>query len=520
VQPSNRSAMSDNPPRNDERNGVSDADIAAIVEHFRDTHHVRTLRPATRFTRSLAFWAPRRFVSSTEIDVDGFVEHLDGMISSRGMVLYDRQIATTLLEKAEAIESFFERDTAPFPEPAHFEWGPKQREYFGLDDPYQMAEHPGDFTYSHIVVHTAEPYLQPGELIAGLLHGVTDSYYYGCGCHRYDTVYTTRHRLVCMGCGFTHLVLDAALAVPPGGLLTAEEWVELFDHDGIRRDDEVEVPLVDFCDVEHAPFIWSTERWDDASHELTFFARSSEQEIWEAIRGTEMVPTILMEAGWTRVDEAPPPALQVRQDAITVDALRIATFAFNEGAAAYFASAVDPERLLSAVPELFRTVELLLKARLETLDADALRDRPNNPTVLDRLRNHGITIDTKETDTITRLRRMRNDLQHESASFNNRTGRRVCLEALLFIDRFTRDELGLWVGDAATDGTWWQLLSIPEIAETAALEVENRIAPARSDPEADIVDCPRCERNTLIRPHPSTGACCAFCGHVPVEPDD
>ena len=94
-----------------------DADIDAVVAHYRDTYAVRALRPPTRFSRSLAFWAPRDFVGTDGIDVDGFLEDLDDAVRARGMVLHDRQVTSTLLEAATTVESIFERDASTFVPP-------------------------------------------------------------------------------------------------------------------------------------------------------------------------------------------------------------------------------------------------------------------------------------------------------------------------------------------------------------------------------------------------------------------
>jgi hypothetical protein len=64
------------------------------------------------------------------------------------------------------------------------------------------------------------------------------------------------------------------------------------------------------------------------------------------------------------------------------------------------------------------------------------------------------------------------------------------------------------------------LLEIDEVAERARRIVDERMASVRDDPEATIEECPRCHRETMVRPHPSTGAVCAYCGHVPVVRDD
>lgn len=123
-------------------------------------------------------------------------------------------------------------------------------------------------------------------------------------------------------------------------------------------------------------------------------------------------------------------------------------------------------------------------------------------------------------ETITRLRRLRNDLQHGEAAFNHRAGLGLCRRAVIRIDRFAEEELGLRTGDAIARADWLALLEIDELAARARRIVDQRIASCRTDPEASVTTCPRCERETMVGPHPTTGASCAYGGHVPVERDD
>jgi hypothetical protein len=212
---------------------AEDAVIADMVATVRGRQHRLDLRPPTRFGRNVTFWAPPHFVNATGIDVHGFVAELDATIRTRGMVMYDRQIVAASLAEAEWIESIFEPESPEdsFDVPPRLEWGEAQRRYFGLEAPYQMADEPGGFTWSHLVIGLPEPYLQGEELIAGVIHGVEDRRNFECGCHSATVVYTTRRRLLCMSCGATHLVLTAPLDIGPTRLLTADEWVALRDED-------------------------------------------------------------------------------------------------------------------------------------------------------------------------------------------------------------------------------------------------------------------------------------------------
>lgn len=169
--------------------------------------------------------------------------------------------------------------------------------------------------------------------------------------------------------------------------------------------------------------------------------------------------------------------------------------------------------------DLFQAIELLLKVRLEASNPLGLRDQPNNPTVLTRLAAIGVRLSADETDTVTQLRRLRNDLQHNSARFNHRAVFGLCHRALSVIDRFVIEELDTWSGDVIAADDWHQLLSIEEVHARAVTIAETRLRDYGSDPEASIAACPRCSHETMLRPHPNTGASCLTCGHVPIVKD-
>jgi hypothetical protein len=479
------------------------------------------------------------------VDVKSFVSDINEKVSQRGFVLYDGQVLgtplTDVIQEGVLQPKVVEVDGRAFPEPikageltevfcepepgegdlafkvpVRRDWREAQRDFFRLENPYQMVEDSGTYTWSHLMTLIIDPYLSPGERIAGVLHGEKDNYYFYCPCHQAEVVYTTRHRLVCMGCGATHMVLRQPLLMQPKSLLTAEEWVGFFDDEGGSRFDEIGMSIVDFRDVENAETIWTTDQWDDAKNRFVFFARSSPEEIAEAIRGTEADPSIFAEAGWTPVDTSPPPAHQVADDSIDVDLVDNAAHALCEGVASFLSARTNSGRLVNAIPQLFRAVELLLKARLRDLDPNGLADQPNNPTVLKRITACGVAITSDEADAIRKLRRLRNDLQHGTAKFNYRTALAISRRTIVFLDRLAHKELGLWIGDVIPQDLWYQLLSIDQIAATAEQVADTRREEARQEPDAVVSICGRCGRNAMIRPHPKTGASCAFCHHVPV----
>jgi len=204
---------------------------------------------------------------------------------------------------------------------------------------------------------------------------------------------------------------------------------------------------------------------------------------------------------------------------LDVDMVDTAGHALADGVSAYVAAYVRPERLLDGVPDLFQAIGLLLKERLELVNPLGLRDQPNNPTVLERFADAGVVLAPDETELVTRLRRLRNNLQHSSARFNHRATLARCRRALIFIDRLVEEELHAWAGDLIAPDAWHQLLAIEEIRARAMRVVGGRIQPYREDPEATVTTCARCSAQTMLRPHPNTGASCVLCGHIPVQKD-
>ena len=213
------------------------------------------------------------------------------------------------------------------------------------------------------------------------------------------------------------------------------------------------------------------------------------------------------------------PAFQIMDDSVDVGMMDSAGHALAAGASAYLAAYVHPERLIDAVKDLFQSIELLLKVRLEASNPLGLRDQPNNPAVLSRLAAVGVTLSPDEADTVAQLRRLRNDLQHNSARFNHRRILGLCRSALIAIDRFVIDELNTWAGDVIHPDEWHQLLRIEEIHARAVTVARTRLDNYRDDPEASITACPRCTHEAMLRPHPDTGASCLVCGHVPIVKD-
>lgn len=472
--------------------------------------------PLERYSKLVGFWAPCRFVDSTGVDVAGLVADVNEKIRSRGFVLQTGQVLTLPIDDSPNV------DFSP-PGKRHNDdvvvqrpWGVAQRSHFGLDNPYQMADEGEPFTWSYIWTENCEPYLAPDELIIGVLHGVREECYFYCFCHRAEVVYTTRNRLICMGCGNLHAVFARPLELEPSVRLTGGEWFDVFDSDGCRRDEEISLSLIDVCDVERAAMIWVTMEWQQSMREYTLYARSTPEECERAVRGTERDPMLLSEAGFMPLRQARPPAFEVQDASLDIDLVKGAEVALHSGVSCFIASTVEPNMLVLAIPHLDRAIELLLKARLELADPQQSSKRLNTRRARKRLNEIGVEFSPVDAQTITDLRLCANNLKHHTAQFNNRAGLNLCKQAVVFIDRFVSDELGLWVGDAVAVDEWQQLLEIPQLAQTAGRVVEARLDNYRRDPEAQISMCSECGREALLRKHADTGSMCLYCRQMPV----
>ena len=501
-----------------------------------------------------SLWIPRHYVRADGVDVRGFIADANAKIAKRGFVLYDGQVLTKPITDVAVPEGFivptfrlldsllaeglfagtsgatfadpikvgehteiifeYHEDDSPFTVSSLRDWGRAQQQFFRLERPYQMAEDPLDYTWCHLTTRVVGPYLNHDERIAALLHGEADEYTFYCPCHSAEVVYTTLGRLICMSCGATHLVLREPLKLEPKRLLTPGEWLEYFGESGPGCDQEVELTMLDFRAVEHAETIWTTDQWNDAKHRFVFFSRSSPEEIKAATRNTEMDASALLEAGWNPIELPSTPAHQLAETSVDIDLVQNAAHALDDGVDDFLSARSNAQRLVNGIPHLFRTVELLLKTRLAEHDSSALSDHPNNPTVLKRLVAAGVSFDMHEHETIKRLRGLRNQLQHGAAKFNHRTGLAVSRATLIFIDRFAHDELDLWIADAINPTKWIRLLQIEELAATARRVVAERLVKAKTSPGADVLWCPTCGEQAMLRPHPGTGAYCLFCHHV------
>jgi len=434
-----------------------------------------------RFPKLVALWFLQSDLESGD-PVSCLLERVDKLVRARGFVLSNGQLLQipVLREDVDSRGVILDQGRSRL-EVAERAWGPSQQAFFGIHNPYQMCEDGDSYTWNHVAAYIPEPYLYPEERIGAILHAREDGRYFYCPCHHASVVYTTKNRLVCMSCGAMHAVLADPLSVTFSRTLTACEWCDYFDEDGRLRDEEVILPVIDFKEVENREKIWTTDQWDEASDEVVFFSRAPQEEIDRYLATTASAEDLL-DAGWQPMPTPPPPAEQVSPAGVDLDLIDNAARSLADGVAAFVAAKLEPDALARSVPELFRCIEMLLKARLVQLSAAGLDDHPNNPTVLRRLSHVGVRLTNSEHNTLQELRRLRNQLQHGAATFGYRKGLSLCRRCLILIDRFSWSELGLWIGDAVTDDHFQKLLRIPEIAATAATRAIARDPKPETEP--------------------------------------
>lgn len=454
----------------------------------------------------------RNSLTTKAAKLDAIIEDVNSHITERnGIILADGQILKNKISVPDILDYCFHdndvQDIAPR------EWGQKQREYFRLENPYQLSEEHGEYGHSWIVIESHEKYIENSERILALLHGGKDGRPFYCSCHYAQVVYTSKRRFVCMMCGMLHCVLEAELTRRFKQSMTAEEWFDYFDSEGPRQEEEIELDIIDFQDIETLSKIWITDQYEEASRELTFFARSTPEE-FEKYRGSIITPEILIEAGFSPVYEPPPPAYQISGVKHDVDIVSNAFGSFEEGVIAYQSGKTQVTQLKLATLQLFHAVELLLKIRLEQVSPNALANNPNNPTVLKLLAEKGVSIADDEHKTIDSLRKLRNSLQHNEGRFNYRSILKLLRSTLIFIERFSYEELHIWVADAITSDAWQILLHLEPIQANAVKLSIEAIKQIEETGECEITSCPRCGRDTLISEF-MRGSLCIFCRHRP-----
>ena len=242
------------------------------------------------------------------MDVDGVVAEIEEIVRAKGLVAYDGQVVTSL-RRVGPWEEYFEPSSidTPLEIPKRRHWGHEQRAFFGVEQPYQMADDEGLFTYSSISTEIANLCLIPGELIAGSSTGPGNAATSPAPCHYAHVMYTTGHRLVRMSCGATHLVLREPVLTTFQQTIVPEEW--------------------NHCSGPRAAVTTSRSTWPSsmsrtsrAQHHSpgrrtsgtrltmnTSSALATPEEFRRAIRGTERDASIFLKDGW---HPAPGPRFQ------------------------------------------------------------------------------------------------------------------------------------------------------------------------------------------------------------------
>ena len=162
-----------------------------------------------------------------------------------GIILANKQILRRPIELGWDVEGYLDDYTStPFVHP-ECEWREAQRQYFGdlwgSPAPYQYVSERDQYDQFCISARDPTPYLVPGELIYAMVEAIGERRGIECPCHHTQIVYTSRHRLLCMGCGQLYRVLARPLEQTFDVGISNERWESAFDDHGELIDDELEV---------------------------------------------------------------------------------------------------------------------------------------------------------------------------------------------------------------------------------------------------------------------------------------
>lgn len=418
------------------------------------------------------------------------------------------------LNHPDLIGSFFDQQEENLTlELEKMEWSDDQKTYFGFENPYQVSEELNDYSYDWALIDTHKPYLEPSERILALLHGVKDHRPFYCACHFAEVVYTSKHRFVCMSCGSLHLVLKNHLKKSYKQSLTESDWLDYFDSEGSKNTDGIELDLIDFLEIENEAKIWTTDFYDESAGEFIFWTRATEEEI-EHYKRTHGTAEDLIQAGWELDPMPPEPAYQIMVSTFSVDKFTNALTSLDEGVIAFQKSKKQIEFIKQGVLQLFHTIELILKAKLEKLNSNALKSKPDNPTIIKLLQKHGVSFSADEPQTIKELRQLRNAFQHAEAKFNYRSALKLMRNSIIFIDRFCVQELKIWIAEHISESAWQSILSIPDIQNNAVKISNEIIENVKTRDDCEISLCLRCETNTVVS-HFNKPGICIYCRHIP-----
>lgn len=413
----------------------------------------------------------------------------------------------------DLIGGFFNQEENWTLELEKIEWSDDQKTYFGIENPYQVSEELNDFSYDWVFIDTHKPYLETSERILALLHGQKDNRAFTCSRYHDEVVYTNKSRLVCMSCGALHCILKHPLKRHFKQSLTEQEWFDYVDDDGTKREEEIDLDILDFLDIENIPKIWTTYYWEEAVTEFVFFTRATEEELEDHYKHSGSIEDFI-QAGWSQVPTPPMLAFQLADTTIDIDKLSNAINSLNEGIDSYKKAKTEIDFIKHGVLQLFHAIELLLKEKLEESDSDALKSKPDNPTVIKLLRKQGVSFSANELQTIKELRKLRNSFQHAEAEFNYRSALKLMKNSIIFIDRFCIQELKIWIAEHISESSWQLIMSIPDIQKNAIKISNEIIEDVKMRDDCEISLCLRCKTNTVVSRLNKPGTC-IYCRHIP-----
>jgi hypothetical protein len=103
----------------------------------------------------------------------------------------------------------------------------------------------------------------------------------------------------------------------------------------------------------------------------------------------------------------------------------------------------------------------------------------------------GVSIHPDDLALITALRVLRNKLQHSEARYGFRDTRALLERVFVFIDRFSIDELGWWLGDVVEQPGWGGLLALAPIETNASSWTTRMVAEwVQEDGLNSVESCP------------------------------
>lgn len=443
----------------------------------------------------------RRDLVEAGASLEALLKDLNAKVRQNGgIVLSSGQILRRPIELSWDVDTYLDDWTSAPCDHPDVEWGDRQSQYFdrlwGISQPFQYSSEREAYDQFCISARDPSPYLVPGELILALIQTVNERRCVDCECHHTQAVYTSRHRVLCMGCGQLYRVLAEPLEQSFDRGITNEQWEAAFDDHGELIDDSLEIPVIDYRLIRESAHIWTTDAWQAATGLIEFYATGDEEEI-RRYEATLPRPEDFLAAGWQEIPMPPSAAAQLADDGVDVDLWKNAEVATKTAARAYAQSRTNADALRDAVLSGFQAIELVLKLRLEPINPAWLRE--NNPSILRRLVDNGIPISAEEADAINELRRLRNKLQHAGASIGYRDTRRLLRTAFIFLDRFLIEELDLWLNHACDPDGWRALLQIPPIAANAEKLSSHLASQAKDDRTvSSITICNCCGRERMV----------------------